>query len=84
VFAVGFDTSVSYHGEAIKPSTAHAVFVPDGDAPERPIDILGSAKRYSFTAFPLIAPGYAAALVISQNEEPETGELVLLRTPCER
>jgi hypothetical protein len=84
VFLVGFTTAVSYHGEAIPPSTALAVYVAEGDAPDRPIDVMGADKRYGFTAFPLVAPGYAAALVISQNDEPERGELVLLRTPCAR
>ena len=79
---VGFTTAVSYHGEDIPPSTALAVYVGEGDAPDRPIDVMGPEKRYGFTAFPLVAPGYAAALVISQNDEPERGELVLLRTPC--
>lgn len=79
--AIGFSTDVVYH-HAIPPTTAHAVFVPRGGDAEAPVELMGGAVRESYVALPLVASGYAAALVISQGTEPVPGELVLLRAPC--
>jgi hypothetical protein len=82
VLAVGFSTARSYHGEAVPPTTAHAVFVPGGVHPDPAIDILGPKQRPGYAAFPLVAPGYAAVLVLPQGYDEADAELVMLRTPC--
>lgn len=82
VLAIGFSTDVAYHGESLPPTTAHAVFVPHSGVVEPAVELLGGARRESYVALPLVTPGYAAALVISQDTQPADGELVLLRTPC--
>jgi hypothetical protein len=70
--------------------TAHAtaVFVPvHGDA-EPAIEVLPPTSgegRAGIAAFPLVAPGHAAVLVVPQGYDADAGgELVMLRTPCAR
>lgn len=83
---VGFSSRVDYQGGYHTWSgSAHAVFVRDGDGPEAVVPIASASGdgRGGIGAFPLIAPGYAAVLVVQRGPEAAAGgELIVLRRPC--
>jgi len=66
-----------------KPATASAVFVPTDGPPAPPIDLVLGEGDGGWTPFPLVAPGYAAALLVEPDGIPDgDGRLVILRVPC--
>jgi hypothetical protein len=83
---VGSSSRVDYQGGYHTWSgSAHAVFVRDGDGPEAVVPIASASGdgRGGIGAFPLVAPGYAAVLVVPQGPEAGAGgELIVLRRPC--
>jgi hypothetical protein len=83
LLAIGFDSDVS-EDTAVPPTKAAAVFVPLGGEPGHPIDVMFGEKHTSWVPFPLVSPGYAAVLVLTQGYGPAGGELVTLREPCAR
>jgi hypothetical protein len=79
--AMAFTTDVSID-TVVPASKASAVFVPIGGGATAPIDVLFGEHRIGWAPFPLVAPGYAAALVLAQGDGEPDGELVILRAPC--
>jgi hypothetical protein len=64
-----------------QPPRAVAIFVPESGPPEPPVDIAFGHRSSGYVAFPIVAPGYAAAFV-ERMLSPEPGQLVVLRAPC--
>jgi hypothetical protein len=64
-----------------QPPRAVAIFVPESGPPEPPVDIAFGDRSSGYVAFPIVAPGYAAAFV-ERMLSPEPGQLVVLRAPC--
>jgi hypothetical protein len=83
MLATAFTTDVPVD-TVVPPTVASAVYLPASGAAEPPIDVMFGARRVGFAPFPLVAPGYAAVLVIKQGTYDPDGELVVLRTPCGR
>ena len=88
VAGAGFSNRIDYSRVGVHGFTSHAtaVFVPlHGDA-EPAIEVLpefAGEGRGGMAAFPLVAPGHSAVLVVPQGyESADGGELVVLRTPC--
>jgi hypothetical protein len=82
----GFSSSVEYQGGFhMWSGRAWATFARAGEAAE-PAPLLASDAgdgRGGIAAFPLVAPGHAAVLVVPQGPESgQGGELILLRRPC--
>jgi hypothetical protein len=82
----GFSSSVDYQGGFHSWSgRAWSTFVRHGEAAEAALPLASAFGdgRGGIAAFPLVAPGHAAVLVVPQGPESETGgELVVLRRPC--
>ena len=66
----------------VPPTTASAVFLPATGTAAAPIDMMFGERRFSWVPFPLVAPGFAGALVIEQGYSASNGKLVMLRQPC--
>ncbi|MEO8704471.1 MAG: hypothetical protein ABI867_30740 [Kofleriaceae bacterium] len=87
ILAAGFWSRVEYHGGFHTWSAkATAAFLPATRDAEPPIEVLPKRTgdgRAGMAAFPLVAPGEAAVLVVPQGPEaPAGGELFNLRGVC--
>ena len=69
---------------AAAPAKLFATFVPNDGRPEPAIDLLSGVRHVGWVAYPLVAPGYVAALALEAGYGPIAGELVTLRVPCSR
>jgi hypothetical protein len=79
----GYNSQVAIDS-SVPPSQLFATFVPNDGRPEPPIDLLFGVRHSSWVAFPLVAPGYVAALTLQAGYGPIEGELITLRVPCPR
>ena len=79
----GYRSEVTIDSPAA-PAQLFATFVPNAGRPEPAIDLLFGERHPSWVAFPLVAPGYVAALAVQAGYGPIGGELITLRVPCAR
>jgi hypothetical protein len=81
LLAVAYTSEVTIDSAAVA-SKLFATFVPNEGRAEPAVDLLFGTHRTSWTAVPLVAPGYAAALALEEGYGPAEGELIMLRAPC--